>query len=197
MKNIVLPLVLTCIVHSLAAQPFNLDENVKPVELNLYPFNPPDQPKAKGRLNVTQITQVKDTLYFFAKGMDIYSPAYIGITCKDKNSPLDVRLCKGNWHQFSREGTTGNGGHYELSFKTEQDFGIMVIAHNKPAEYSLMVWSGDEAKIEIPTVFSNDKSTAAGGGGGGFFKKNMLYIIIGLLVVVVGFLFIKLKNRKQ
>lgn len=190
-------LALSCIVHSLAAQPFNLDENVKPVELNLYPFNPPAQPKAKGRLNVTNVTQVKDTLYFFAKGMDIYSPAYIGITCKDKANPLDIRLCKGNWHQFSREGSTADSGHYQFTFKTEQDFGLMVIAHNKPADYSIVLWSGDEAKFELPTVFSNDKAATAGAGGPGFFKKYGLYFIIGLLVVVIGLLFFKLKNRKQ
>lgn len=74
----------------------------------------------------------------------------------------------------------------------------MVIAKNKPASYSLVVWNGDEVNFEMPSVFNNgiDKTDSVKKGGDGFLKKNLMYIIIGLLVIVVGFLVYKLKNKK-
>ncbi|MBL0232957.1 MAG: hypothetical protein IPQ08_04740 [Chitinophagaceae bacterium] len=197
MKRVIKLVLLLLIFSKADAQPFNLDDRIKPVELNLFPFSPPDQPKAKGRLNVTQVTQQKDTLYFFAKGASIYSPVYVGVTTSDKDHPIEVRLCKNNWSDFSRQGSTGSEGHWEDKFKTEGDFGIMVIAANKPAEYSLTVWNGDEAKFELPTVFSNDKTALDSKGGGSFLKNNLLYIVIGALVVLVAFLIFKLKTKKK
>lgn len=197
MKRIIKLAFLLLVLSKAGAQPFNLDDRIKPVELNLYPFNPPSQPKAKGRLNVTQVTQQKDTLYFFAKGISIYSTSYVGVTTTDKEHSIAVRLCKNNWINPSREGSTGSEGHWEDKFKTEGDFGIMVIAANKPAEYSLTIWNGDEAKFELPTVFSNDKSAMKEKGGGNFIKDNLVYIVIGILVLLVAFLLFKLKNKQK
>ncbi|HQV06779.1 MAG: hypothetical protein R2796_05835 [Chitinophagaceae bacterium] len=178
------------------AQPFTLDENIKPVQLEFHKYEPPDNPKAKGRINITQVTQVKDTQYFFCSGASIYSPVYVGVTTDDKEHPLDVQLAKMNWKNPDRKGSTGSSGHWEDKFKTENDFGIMVIAKNKPAKYALIVWNGDEVKFDLPSVFSNDKASAKKSGGG-FLKKNGLYIVIGLLVVIVGLLAFKLKNKKS
>lgn len=187
---------LVIISSTIIAQPFNLDENIKPVELTLHTFNPPADPKAKGKLNVTEVTQVKDTLYYFARGISIYSPVYVGVTVKDEANPVKVGLYKMNWKTPSRSGHTDEKGHWEEKFKTEGDFGIMVVTKTKPATYSLIVWAGDEAKFELPTVFSSGKNAAAGKGGN-FLKDNLLYIIIGLLAVVIGVLVFKLKNKKN
>jgi hypothetical protein len=197
MKRIIKLALMLLILSKAGAQPFSLDDRIKPVELNFYPLNPSSQPKAKGRLNVTQVTQQKDTLYFFAKGASIYSAVYVGITTADKDHPIDVRLCKTNWNDLSRQGSTGTEGHWEEKFRTEGDFGIMVIAANKPSEYSLTVWNGDEAKFDLPTVFNNDKTAITAKGGSNFIKDNLLYIVIGILVIAVGLLLFKLKNKKK
>ena len=89
-------------------------------------------------------------------------------------------------------------GQWSEKFKTENDFGIMVIPQSKPAKYTLLVWVGDEAKIELPPVLDKDKDAASGGGkGGGMSQSTILYIVIGALAVIVAFLFFKLKNRKS
>lgn len=194
MKALFPGLLLLLISSAMYAQPFTLDDQIQPEELNLYPFAPASNPKLKGRLNVTEVTQVKDTLYFFAKGMSIYSPVYVGLTLQEKDRPVEVRLCKMNWKNANQSGTTDGKGHWEHRFKTENDFGIMVVAKSGPVHYSLMVWNGDEAKFDLPSVFSKEKNS---GSGAGFFKKNLLYLVIGLLVVVVGILFFKLKKRNN
>lgn len=183
------------------AQPFTLDPNIKPVELKLHKFNPAKEQKAKGRLNVTDVNQVKDTMYFFAKGISIYSPVYVGVSALDETSPVEVSLHKMNWKEAERIGTTNEKGQWKEKFKTENDFGIRVIANKKPSTYSLVVWAGDEPKMELPTVFkkkgdkSNDVKVA--GTKSSFFKNNLLYIVIGVLALAVLILVIKLKSKKH
>ncbi len=184
-------------IGKLHAQPFSLDENIKPIELNFIPVNPPKKPMAKGRMNVTIINQVVDTMYFFAKGFSMYSPVYVGVTAKDKSVPLQVDLCKENWLTASRQGNTGDKGYWEDKFKTEGDIGLRIIAPTKPAGYTIVVWNGEEVKVDLPSPFS--KGSPGGGGGGlmGFLKHNMLYIIIGVLLLVIAFLFFKFKKKKE
>ncbi len=188
------PLIFLLLIPFLAStQPFTLDPKIKPVELKLYKYNPPKQPNAKGKISITDVTQVKDTLYFFVKGVSIYSPVYVGVNTKDKSSPVDIRLHKMNWKKADRSGSTGTDGHWQEKFKTENDFGIMIIARNKPSTYAMVVWAGDEAKFNLPSVFRKEVA----GGGSNFFKKNLMYIIIGVLAIIIGVLFFKLKNRKN
>jgi hypothetical protein len=61
-----------------------------------------------------------------------------------------------NWQNTSRSCITNDWGQWSEKFKTENDFGNMVVPSSKPAKYSLLVWVGDEPKMEIPSVFSGD-----------------------------------------
>jgi len=73
-----------CLFYSgfLFAQPFTMNPDIVPTELNLYNFKPAGKDKLDGRINVTSVTQQKDTSYYFAKGFSIYSVGYVGITLK-------------------------------------------------------------------------------------------------------------------
>lgn len=181
------------------AQPFTLEEHIKPIELKMLNINP-KKANAKGRMAVSNITQVKDTMYFFANGFSIFSPAYVGVTVKDKAIPVQVDLFKQNWKNVNRSGNTGSNGHWQDKFKTEGDFGIRIIAPVKPASYTIIVWNGAEVKPEMPSPFSNGKgnssvkTTKDGKSGSG---NTLLYVIVGLLALIAALLFIKLKNRKS
>ncbi len=174
------------------AQPFTLD-SINVTELNLFDYKPANV-KVNGKLNVTTVTQVKDTMYFFVKGISAYSPTYVSVTANDKTKPIDVRLHKWNWHDVLRSGTTDANGHWEDKFRTETDFGIMIICKDKPAEYVITVWSGEEAKPDLPTPFSKENVGAGGSTVTDFLKKNWMYILIGLLILIIGILFLKRKK---
>ena len=180
------------------AQPFTMNPDIVPVELNLHPFKPAGNEKLNGKIGITSVTQVKDTLYFFVKGLSVYSPAYAGITVKDKSNSADVGLFKENWLKPSKGGNTGDKGVWEQKFKTEGDFGIRVIAKTKPCAYSIVVWNGNDVEVDVPSAFTYKEGGAAGGGGiGGFFKANWMYIVIGLLVIALLLVLLKLKKRKS
>jgi hypothetical protein len=192
---------LLCFYCEGLAQPFSLDERINPIELKLLKINPPKKPKAKGRIAISNIVQTEDTMYFFANGFSIFSPAYVGVTTKKETPAVEVNLCKQNWHTTSRSGTTNEKGHWEGKFKTEGDFGIMVVAKTKPAKYSIVVWNGEDAKIDMPSPFKGDKGAAAteikNSVSGGGKSNNLLYIIIGVLAVAIAVLIFKLKNKKS
>jgi len=198
-KRSILLLLICCItgIQGLLAQPFTLDERIKPIELNFVNINPPNKPLAKGRMNVTNITQVEDTMYFFGKGFSTYAPAYIVVTAKDKAIPLQVDLCKENWLTASRQGNTGDKGFWEDKFRTEGDMGIRIVAKTKPASYSIVVWNGEDYKVEVPSPFTKDKvANGSGGGFMGFFKKNYLYLIIAVLVLAIAIMYLRSRKKK-
>jgi LPXTG-motif cell wall-anchored protein len=178
--------------ESAMAQPFSLDPNINPTELTLVNFNPAKQPLAKGHISVTDVTQVKDTQYYFLKGFSIYSPAYVGITAKDKRQGISIDLYKENWLASSRSGVTDGEGHWEDKFKTEGDFGIRVIIKDKPSSYALVVWEGKEADINMPSAFAY----SAGGSTGGGNKKIILYAAIAAVVLLLAIVFF-IKRKKK
>jgi hypothetical protein len=176
------------------AQPFNLDEKINPIELTLVK-NPDSTGIKKGRINVTNVTQVKDTMYYWVNTLSIYSPTYFGIS-QDEATPGDIqiKLCKENWGAVDISGSTADSLQWNSMFKTEQDFGIMVIGPKKPVKYSLLVWSGDDKNtVEVPAVFTTyDKMKGKKTGG---FGGKILYIGLALLAIVAIVLFIKRKRK--
>jgi hypothetical protein len=200
MRKSFLCLLMLIISASVMAQPFTLDSAINPMEIKLRPFKPnnKDSVLQKGRMNIIRVNQVKDTLYYFVQGASIYSPVYVGVTSLDPANTVKVQLHKMNWQNASRSGTTDSKGQWSEKFKTENDFGLMVVPSSKPAKYTILVWVGDEPKMELPSVFSGDakdekaveKSGKSGSG------NTLLYVIIGLLAIAVGYLFFKMKSKK-
>lgn len=198
MKKIVLHLVIIFFLSAAMntpaiAQPFTLD-SIHVTELKLVDFTP-KKSAIKGRINLTHVTQVKDTMYYFVTGVSVYSPTYVSVTTRDKTKPVEVRLHKWNWHDVLRSGNTGDSEHWEDKFRTETDFGIMVVSKNNPVDYAITVWTGEEAKAPLPSPFSKAKASAGDSAASGeFFKKNWMYFVIGILVIIIAFLFIKRKK---
>ena len=163
-----------------AAQPFTLDQKVKPVELKLQPYR--GGGRADGRIYAAEITQTEPTQYFFVQGLSIYSPAYAGVSGEDASVHLAVSLHKETWEQPHRHGEISGAGHWDERFKTSGDFGIKVTADHVPAKYALLVWSGAEVEAPIPSPFTASTRPAATTRATG---NRVLYVIIGLLVVAL------------
>ena len=126
----------------------------------------------------------------------MYSPTYFSLNSSDPDADIKVNLCKENWHAFHQTGQVKGKEIWKSNFKTEGDFGIMVIANKMPARYVLLVWTGDEMKIEMPSVFK--RAGAAALQRGGWFANNKTIVIIGAAaLLLILFLLLKLKNKKQ
>ena len=178
------------------AQPFNLTESVQPIELNFTEYKKDGAEKAKGRISINTLSQEKDTMYYFVKGLSMYAPTYFGLNSTDPAADIKVNLCKENWHSFHQTGDVKGNGIWKSQFKTEGDFGIMVIANKKPVRYVLLVWTGDEMKIEMPSVFKTANSATISEGG--WLKRNMWLVVGGAVIVLIGlFVLFKLKKKSN
>jgi len=200
MRRLSRPIAIGCVVlaaigtaRTAAAQPFTLDQKIKPTELKLQPYH--GGGRVEGRIYETEITQTEPTQYFFAQGLSIYSPDYVGITGEDPSAHLNVSLHKETWEQAHRRGEISGAGHWDARFKTSGDFGIKVTADHVPAKYALLVWSGAEVEAPIPSPFtaSARKTESAKAS-----SSTWLYVVIGLLVVaLVAVVTIKFKPARM
>lgn len=155
---------LLCIMaycSAVSAQPFTLNKDLKPTELIMLPYKDKKDTSWNGKINITTVTQTKDTMYFFVKGLSIYQPVYIGIDNDKKNQKCKIFLSKDNWKSPDKTGELVNG-FWQHKFRTEGSFGIMVVA-NKPVQtYNITVWAGKELinrKLSSPFK-SRPKETA-------------------------------------
>lgn len=178
-----------------SAQPFTLDEKIKPTELKLQPA-PGGDPKFTGRLYGATITQTQPAQYFFVPGLSIYAPTYVGVTSDDPSSPVHVALYKETWEQPHLQGDTG-GGHWDAKFKTSGDFGIKITSDRAEAKYALLVWSGTDVNAPIPSPFTRSKTSSSTSSTSLLVNVNVLYIIIGLLAgALIAVVFMKSKSAK-
>ena len=99
-----------------------------------------------------------------------------------------------NWINANQSGKTNAEGHWDTKFKTEMDFGIMVVPEETPIKYTLLAWSGDEADFDMPSTFFEDE-VKENSSKGGISKMTLMYIVIGVLALALLFMF--LKNKKQ
>ena len=184
-------------VKAAQSQPFNLDDRIVPVELKLEEYHRAGKDKPNGRLARLVTTQETDTAYYFVKGLSMYSPTYFSINALNKSADLKVNLCQENWHQF-HQGTELTGTKiWSTKFKTEDGFGIMVVAKKKPVRYILLAWTGKELEITLPSVFKGAE-TAAGSGFTDWLKRNRVLTALAVLaVVIISILFIRLKRKKS
>ena len=188
--------VLLTMQNNAIAQPFNLDDRIVPVELNFEEYRKEGTEKANGRISLNKLTQDTDTSYYFIKGLSMYSPTYFSLNSADPAADIKINLCKENWHTVLHTGDVKGKSIWKNKFKTEGDFGIMVVANKKPASYVLLVWTGDEMKINMPSVFKT--ADGASGSRGGWVKENMTVIIVAVVaLLIISFLLLKLKKKKS
>jgi hypothetical protein len=178
----------------LRAQPFTLDEKIKPIELTLSDYKT-DDPKAQGRIAQASFTQTENTQYYFVRGISIFSPDYVSITTDDPSAGIKISLHKDNWELANASGQTGSEGHWETKFKTSGDFGIKVVTDKLPARYSLVVWVGKEVNLTLPSPFTPGSASVRQ-----WFSSNILLIaiaVLGLIVAVLAVLLLRSRSKSK
>lgn len=145
-------------VTAVQAQPFALDEKIKPSELKLTDYTSKD-PRMKGKVAVAEVTQKNDSLYFFVKGISIFSPVIVLVESMDKTEKLNVSLHKNTWNVVERMGETDSNGIWSDRFNTGGDVGVKVVARKFPVRYQIVLWVGDEVDMAMPSPFKKETGT--------------------------------------
>ncbi len=182
---------------ALQAQPFTLDPRIRPVELKLSDYRQPGDAKPNGRMGNKMFTQTNDTSYYFVKGLSMYSPTYISLNSTSPDADLEVRLCQENWKSFHRKSAIAGQETWSENFKTEGDFGVMVIAKKTPVRYVLLAWTGKELKMELPSVFTGPETATTAARTGWLGRNKLLVVVAAGALLIIGVLVYKLKQKRS
>jgi len=181
------------IAQPLMAQPFTLNDKIKPTELTLAPYRGANG-RADGRMYGAVIAQTQEVQYFFVRGVSIYSPDVVSIAAENPSTPIQVSLHKEIWDKPNLQGQTDAAGRWDAKFRTSGDFGIRVAADKLPVTYAVLVWVGNEIDLPLPSPFRKSGGAPAGRSFGGIG----VYVIAGLLIVaIVAALLFKFKPARM
>ncbi len=124
---------------------------------------------------------------FFVPNVFVLQPVVVTVFAKKPGDAIKVRLGKDRWDETLLEGITGADGKAILKFRTQGEVRITVSADAPAKPYSLLVWVGDEVKVEPESAImpmstyrkSNPEGFFAGLGG------KLGWIVAGVLALAL------------
>lgn len=186
------------------AQPYTLDENVKPIKLELK-----EDKKNKGAKSVlVNATLENDPQYFYVNGCNMFQFIDVYIFSNFGSPNFKAELAKNTWNEVEKSASTGSSENGIINFKlrTEGDFGFKVLPTGKKINYTIMVYMSSPMEQHLGSAFTkasnkdinpdngSENSTGGSGSGGG---NTMLYILLGVALLVIGFLASKVLSKNK
>lgn len=208
LKTILLSGFLFAVISGNYAQPFTLDDKIKPVKLELQEDTRKGHEGEKGIVYFNRLTD--STMYHYVTGHDMYEFVDVLVTSVD-GSPLQVSLAKNNWSENQEKQSTvaAKDGVVDFKIRTWGSFGIKVETDNpNNSLYNITVLASPPQKTYLSSAFrkieksemksggnattgDSDKRSNSGSGG-----STILYILLGVALLVIGLLAGKLMGKK-
>jgi len=199
-------LFVLCFSSNGFAQPYTLDENVKPMKLELKE----DKSRKGAKSVLVNATLENESQYFYVNGCNMFEFIDVYIFSNFGSPNFEVQLVKNTWNEVEESESTGGSDNGIINFKlrTEGDFGFRVVPTGKKINYSILIYSSGPMEAHLGSAFSkatkkemspdsgNDSENSGGGSnsGGG---NMILYIIIGVALLVIGFLAAKVLSKNK
>lgn len=197
MKKIFYSLLLLTVLPGFSySQPFNLDPAIEPGELKFTDHFKNGVDKPVGRISLNALTQMADTAYYYIGGMSMYAPTSVALRSENENNDIRIDLFKENWKDVLRTGEVKSASSWESTFRTEGDMGIRVITNQKPADYSLLIYTGNDIDFTVPTAFRK-KDTGSGTTTSGWLKKNTALVVAGIIICILLILLFRKMGKKN
>lgn len=203
MKNIKIIwiyVVMLFVCNSLFAQPYTLDEEIKPVQLELK-----DDKNHEGAQHLLANATIDNKpQFYFVKGINMFQFVDVYIFSNFGNPNFKVELVKNTWNEVEESESTSGSKNGIINFKlrTEGDFGFKVLPAAKKINYTIYVYASSPMEQHLGSAFTKatkkDTDPETGGtatGSGG--SNTTLYIILGVALLVIGFLGAKLMSRNK
>ncbi|MFN4316307.1 MAG: hypothetical protein ACK4E0_18625 [Chitinophagaceae bacterium] len=204
---------LVCFILVLAAttvqaQPFSLDQKLKPVKLQLKPYKEwkgASIAGGKGSLNA-------EGDYYYVKGASMFQPIDVFLIGPD-NAEVKMELVKNNWQDIKKTASTADvdDGIAQLKVRTYGDFGIRVFASDdQSGQYQLVVLAAPERKgaLASPFVAASNKENKSSMSDGAVTNsptpneesKNssiVLYVLGAVVLILLILVFVLLRKRNK
>jgi len=198
--------VFLCLSNLVLAQPYSLDENIKPVLLELK-----DNPEGKGAKGILANATIKnENHYYFVKGHDMFQFIDVFIFSNFRNPNFKVNLVGATWKNIEDTQTTAASEKGVIHFKlrSQGDFGIEIFPSNETVNYSIVINASEPSQEFLGSAFKKitkkdmsdseefipeDGNTNSEGSSPNY----ILYAIIGIALLVIGFLLSKMMNKNK
>ncbi len=214
MKTATIRLILIAITLcnlNLSAQPYTLDDKIKPLKLELAKH--PKYKEVKYNEGNYSIGSNKIN-YHYIKGHDIYQFVDIFIFAKNGNPNLIAEIVFNTWNNIEDTKNTSSSENGIINFKVRsyQDIGFMIkSSENTNVDYSIIVNASQPIMKYLGSPFikatekdlntqkaNNSPSTTRISTSDSSIERGWwVYLLIGFLLLVVGLLVGKLMNRNK
>ncbi|MDC7995313.1 hypothetical protein [Altibacter sp. HG106] len=195
---------LLCSFQSLA-QPFTLDETIKPVELTLKEDTRSDH---KGETFIATLSTVDSLKHYVVQGHDMFQFVDVIVKGFGNEYPLKASLVYDNWGDIieSQTSTAAEDGMIQFQIRAFGAFGLLIESPSEETiNFTIMVRASKPQKSYLGSPFtkitesemslgSGESNNDSGDSGG---NNTVLYIIIGVALLVIGLLAGKLMGRKS
>lgn len=202
-KNILI-IFLLLLSNIVLAQPFTLDEDLKPIELKLEPNSKYEGSKY---VETTSFINKNDITYYYITGHDIYQFVDIFIFANKGNPDLVASVVFNTWDNIEETQQTKSSKDGIINFKLRsyQDIGFTVKSLDTDnVSYSIIVNASPPVMAHLGSPFVKTTSENAAlndankhSDAGSNDKNIWAYVIIGLLLLIVGLLARKLLGKKK
>ncbi|NND62937.1 MAG: hypothetical protein HKN48_07050 [Flavobacteriaceae bacterium] len=202
-KQLIIASLCMLLVTSAFAQPYTLDENIKPVQLELQE----DKNMEGAQSVVANVTMETDPQFFFVKGVNMFQFIDVYIFSNFGKPNFKAELVRNTWNDVEESESTGSSENGIINFKlrTEGDFGFKVLPTGNKINYTIVVYASgpiqdylgsafkkaNKSELEEGSGASNNSGSSSSGGS----SNTLLYIILGVALLVIGFLAAKLMNK--
>lgn len=141
-----------------AAQPFSLEEKIKPFRLELK--NDPQWKGAKGIIGTGKLSEGGD--YFYVKGASMFQPIDVFLVGPNA-ADAHLEVVKHTWKDVELKGNTSatDDGIVNLKLRTYGDFGIRVYSPKDKGDYQVIVYASPEVRKQLPSPFVKASAAAA------------------------------------
>jgi len=179
-----------------SAQPYTLDEELKPTLLELK-----ENQSGKGKLVITNTDLANKELFYHVKGHDMYEFLDVYVFSNVGNPDVKVDLAYNNWDDVQFSGNTGSAEDGIINFKLRayDAFGLRIYPAKQPTNITIAISATDTSMTYLKSPFRKatkselkdfeetkaDSGLAEGSQGG---SNTILYIIIGIGALIISLL---------
>ena len=188
------------------AQPFTLDEEIKPQKLELQNDN---RKGHEGGKFLATLSTVDSTKYYYVKGHTMFQFVDVLVKAFTDQQSLEVTLVNDNWKDVIEQQTTqtAQDGIVHFKIRSYSSFGLRVRSPSgEPVNYSIIIQASKPHKTYLGSPFTKIKKSEMTAGAaeerpsgdsedsGG--SNLWLYIVLGVAILIIGVLAGKLLGKK-
>ena len=205
--KITIGLILIMLAHGLVAQPYSLDETIKPIKLELK-----EDPEREGATAAAANGTITDfPHHFFVTNCNMFQFIDLYIFSNFGNPDFKVDLVRNTWGDVEQSKNTASSEDGIINFKlrAEGDFGFKIFPGSEEINYTVVAYASPPVQEYLGSAFKKvdmddidelnggSSQNEKNGGGGNSDSNTILYILLGVALLVIGFLAAKVLSKNK